>query len=1252
MTKQNANRRRLPGLLAVLGALALAAGPAEAACTTTWLGGVDSNFGTKGNWSTNTVPGVGDDVCITATTATNPAAVADTYTVIVNGNFAVHSLTLGGPNGTQTLVLPAANVTLSLASDSMVAPNGVLTLGDSGGGFSVLGGSGSLGNSGHLNAVVGGGGARFLRLDITNAGAGSIDIGTTTNQDQGTLTTNNGTVTIEAAGNLALSGGSSFANNGGAVTNNGFFSVSNGTFLQRGGIESGHAVLLNGSTLDDDLTAGAGLFSFTGNGTLTGTGSMPGVAPGQLVTVNAANVTLVVAVSLTNAGTITLGDTGGGFSVLENPGTLTNSGLLNTIAGAGGNRYFRTSISNTVAGVIDIGTITIQDQGTVTTNNGAVTVEPAGNLALSAGSSFANNGGTVTNSGAFSVSNGTFTQRGGSESGNAVVLVNSTLDDDTSAAAALFDLAGGTNTLTGTGSNPGVAAGQMLTIAATNTFTNLAKNLTNAGTIILGDSNGGYSALRGAFVLTNSGHLNAIAGAGGIRYLRLNIANSSGGTVDIAAPDTRQDANDVGPTTFTNNGTVMIEAAAKLALSGGSSFANNGGAVTNGGTFSVNGGTFTQRGGSESGNAVVLADSTLDDDTSAAAAQFNLAGGTNTLTGTGTNPGVAAGQVLTIAASNTFTNLAKNLTNAGTITLGDNNGGYSALRGVFVLTNSGHLNTITGGGGTRYLRVNVTNSGSGTVDIAAPDTRQDANDVGATTFTNNGTVMVEGAAKLALSGGSSFVNNGGTLTNNGIFSVTGGMFTQRGGTELGNAVLLNGSTLDDDLAAGAGLFTFAGSGTLTGSGSKPGVAPAQVVTLSAANIFVTLGVNVTNSGTITMGDSGAGYSVLQNPGALTMTNSGQLTTIAGGGGARFFRTNITNTAAGTIDIGTATLQDQGTLTTNNGTVMIEASASLALSNGSSFAQGASATFAPIIDGNTTKLGQMTGGGGPVNLAGKLLVTTVGSPAINSMWPIISNASRSGQFTTLDFDGNNYDVQYTSSGVTLITLATPTPTSTPTPTATNTSTPTNTPTATPTRTATATPTRTPTATPTQTPTLTPTRTPTATATATHTPTNTPTVTPTRTPTSTPTATPTATPTSTPTSTVTASQTFTPTATPTTTLTPSMTLTPTTTATPTTTLTPSATPTPTVTPTPTHTPTPTLTPTPPPCVGDCNQDGMVTVDELITGAGIALGTSSTVECPTFNGTADGQVRVDTLVQAANNAIDGCPEAPVSPAVRQRE
>ena len=260
MVIHSANRQRLWGLLALLCALALGAGPAEAACSTTWVGGVDSNFGTAGNWSTKAVPGGGDDACINATTTTNPPAVADTYSVILNGNFGVHSLTLGGPNGTQTLVLPAGNFSFSLGADTAVTANGVLTLGDSGGGFSVLAGPGPLTNSGHLNCTVGGGGVRYLRVNITNAAAGIVDIGTTTNQDQGALTTNSGTVTIEAAGNLALSSGSSFANNAGTVSNNGTFTMNGGTFTQRAGTGLGNAVTLISSALDDD-TGGRGTTS-------------------------------------------------------------------------------------------------------------------------------------------------------------------------------------------------------------------------------------------------------------------------------------------------------------------------------------------------------------------------------------------------------------------------------------------------------------------------------------------------------------------------------------------------------------------------------------------------------------------------------------------------------------------------------------------------------------------------------------------------------------------------------------------------------------------------------------------------------------------------------------------------------------------------------------------------------------------------------------------------------------------------------
>jgi hypothetical protein len=1152
--------------------LAPAAKPAQADCGAIWVGGVDNNFGTAGNWSTGIVPGAGTDVCITATTTTDPPAVADTYTVILDHSFSVHSLTLGGPNGTQTLVLPAASRTFSLGTDSTITTHGVFTLGDNGGGYSWLAGPGVLTNSGHLNTVVGGGGTRYLRTNINNTAAGTIDIGTTTNQDYGTATSNNGTVTIGAAGTLVLNGGSSFANYGGTVTNNGAFSVSNGTFTQRGGSESGNAVVLVSSTLDDDTSAAPASFKLAaGINTLTGTGTTPGIAAGQTVTVAANDTYAILAKDLTNAGTITLGDGSGGYSVLRGTFVLTNSGHLNTVEGGGGIRYLRVNITNNAGGTVDIAAPGTKQDGaevgpTTFTNNGTVTVEAAAGLALSGGSSFTNTGGAVTNNGAFSVSNGTYTQRGGSESGNAVVLVNSTLDDDTSAGAALFYFAAGNNILTGTGSSPGVAGGQTVTIAATQTFTNLAKNLTNAGTITLGDAGGDYSVLRGAFVLTNSGHLNTIAGGGGVRYLRLNIANSAGGTVDIAALDTRQDSYDVGPTAFTNNGTVMVEPAGSLALSGGASFTNNGGAVTNNGTFSVRNGMFTQRGGSESGNAVLLSQSTLDDDVAAGAGLFRFTSD-GALTGTGDTPGVAAGQVVTVAASKVSATLLVNLTNAGTITLGDSNGDFSVLQRPGALTNSGQLNTVAGGGGGRFLRLDISNTATGTIDVGTT-TNQDQG----TLTTNTGAVTIEPTGNLALINGSSFANNGGAVSNSGMFSISNGTFTQRGGSELGNAVLLNGSTLDDDLTAGAGFFTFITNGALTGSGSKPGVAASQVVTVSASSVLVGLLVNLTNAGTVTLGDGNGDFSGLQGPGALT--NSGSLNTVAGGGGSRYLRVNINNAASGTIDIGTTTIQDQGTLTSNNGTLMIEAGSTFSLGNGSAVAQGASATFAPAIDASTTTFGRLTGGG-PVSLDGKLMVTTVGSATVGSTWPIISGAIRSGEFATFDFGGNSYDVQYTSTGVTLVTLPTPTPTSTPTPTATNT------------------------------PTSTPTKTPTPTATATHTPTRTPTATATNTPT----ATPTFTSTPTPTSTNTPTSTFTPTATPTST--------------------PSGTPTPTDTP----------TPTPTPCTGDCNSDRQVTVDEILTMANIALSNVPVAMCDAGDANHDGEITVDEILTAVNNALNGC-------------
>lgn len=70
-----------------------------------------------------------------------------------------------------------------------------------------------------------------------------------------------------------------------------------------------------------------------------------------------------------------------------------------------------------------------------------------------------------------------------------------------------------------------------------------------------------------------------------------------------------------------------------------------------------------------------------------------------------------------------------------------------------------------------------------------------------------------------------------------------------------------------------------------------------------------------------------------------------------------------------------------------------------------------------------------------------------------------------------------------------------------------------------------------------------------------------------------------------------------------------------------------------------PTPTPTPTPLPCVGDCNGDNLVTVDELLTMVNIALGNASVSICSQADATGDSQITVDENLAAVNNVLSGC-------------
>jgi hypothetical protein len=82
-----------------------------------------------------------------------------------------------------------------------------------------------------------------------------------------------------------------------------------------------------------------------------------------------------------------------------------------------------------------------------------------------------------------------------------------------------------------------------------------------------------------------------------------------------------------------------------------------------------------------------------------------------------------------------------------------------------------------------------------------------------------------------------------------------------------------------------------------------------------------------------------------------------------------------------------------------------------------------------------------------------------------------------------------------------------------------------------------------------------------------------------------------------------------------------------------------PTPTATPIPTETPPGVRTGPSGHCVGDCNGDGTVTVDELITGVNIALGNQSIDACPALDANGDGIAEINELIAAVAAALTGC-------------
>lgn len=62
----------------------------------------------------------------------------------------------------------------------------------------------------------------------------------------------------------------------------------------------------------------------------------------------------------------------------------------------------------------------------------------------------------------------------------------------------------------------------------------------------------------------------------------------------------------------------------------------------------------------------------------------------------------------------------------------------------------------------------------------------------------------------------------------------------------------------------------------------------------------------------------------------------------------------------------------------------------------------------------------------------------------------------------------------------------------------------------------------------------------------------------------------------------------------------------------------------------------------CSGDCNQDGEITVDEILVVIQIGLGQANLGVCPSADRSDDGMITVDEIIVAVDLALDGCPPA----------
>jgi hypothetical protein len=485
----------------------------------------------------------------------------------------------------------------------------------------------------------------------------------------------------------------------------------------------------------------------------------------------------------------------------------------------------------------------------------------------------------------------------------------------------------------------------------------------------------------------------------------------------------------------------------------------------NTGTVAVTSGTLALLGGgSDTGSFVVPVASTLSfsgmtglgsASSVTGAGAVGFAGGTADVTGTYDITGSTsdAGAVNFVAGSGTFS-LGQTLTvTGGTTYLGRAAGLSLTTLNLSGGTLTGPENITVTGTGAQCNWSNATMSGTGTTTIAAGaimditgsstevlDTRTCTNS-GTVNWTGTGSIfLADGAVfnnkatfndrndhTISLSGATGTFNNAGTFTkspttgtttlfvslnNSGTVNVTSGsLFLNGGGTgKAGSYTVASGSTLDfaagnfglDSACtmSGAGALVMSG-GSLDMNGTTSITGPISVAAAGTVNFIgnATVG-TFTSAGNVTIG-TGSTFTV--SAGNYTQTGSSSVTSLNGG---------VLRVAGGNkIDLQAGTFSGLGTVTgsfSNAGTLVIGGAGTVGvLAVSGNYTQTSSGVLDLDLGGPLagTQYDQLNVGG-TATLAGTLNAGVINGyvPATNTVFTIMTYASASGNFATLNLNG--------------------------------------------------------------------------------------------------------------------------------------------------------------------------------------------------------------------------------------------------------